>query len=118
MAPNNRDLRCVLHPSLPRGCCVQNMSRIHTKNVQPPFYLCLGSTGRNIKDYDPTWLRTRLGFVMSVKDTALLHGKTIKENVELGRVCRNTPPRMIKIEFFVEQESFSCTWKKYFFMIK
>ena len=37
MVPNHRDSRCVLHPSLPRGCCVQNTSRTQDKKVLNPF---------------------------------------------------------------------------------
>ena len=33
----NRDLRCVLHLSLPRRCCVRNMSRIQNKTIANPI---------------------------------------------------------------------------------
>ena len=42
--------------------------------------------GRPISEYNPTWLRNNIGFIMSVKDTNVLQGKTIRENIELGAV--------------------------------
>lgn len=42
--------------------------------------------GRPISEYNPTWLRGNIGFIMSVKDTNILQGKTIRENIELGAV--------------------------------
>ena len=39
--------------------------------------------GRNIRDYEPQWLRANVAFVTSVKDTYLF-STTVRENIEFG----------------------------------
>ena len=48
--------------------------------------------GKSIKSIDPSWLRRRVGFVMSVKDTCVLGGRSILENIELGALLDELDP--------------------------
>ena len=44
--------------------------------------------GEPITALDPTWLRRRIGFVMSVKDTEVLRNKSILQQIEVGAAMK------------------------------
>lgn len=46
--------------------------------------------GRDLRDYEPQWLRANVAFVTSVKDTHLF-STTVRENIEFGSGCGLDP---------------------------
>lgn len=52
--------------------------------------------GRSITELDPTWLRRRIGFVMSVKDTEVLRNKSILQQIEVGAAIKGLSQEAIR----------------------
>ena len=50
---DDRDLRCVLHPSLPRGCWVQNTSQIQNQTGLTPISFMIEKPGKSISRTAP-----------------------------------------------------------------
>lgn len=64
------------------GCGKSTLLRLFVRlyDVQEGAILL---NGRNIRDYEPQWLRANIAFVTSVKDTYLF-STTVRENIEFG----------------------------------
>jgi ABC-type bacteriocin/lantibiotic exporter with double-glycine peptidase domain len=71
------------------GCGKSTLLRLLTRlyDVQEGVILL---NGRDLRDYEPQWLRANIAFVTSVKDTYLF-STSVRENIEFGIGCGLDP---------------------------